>query len=407
MSKPEITVRVASAASEIEKLRPFWARVNYHPESDIDFVLMLASVRPEILRLCVLVAYEAEEPIALMVGRVEDVLVSLRLGYLKVLQIRLRQFVFVREGFLGEQTERVATLMVEKIVKALREGDAGRALWCNMPLVGTLSQCVKNRCPPLQREFVCQRNQHWRTRLSGNFEDFIAKRPKKHRYSLRRIGRVFEAEFSGRVRYETFHSLDHVGPFCEAAEQVARTTYQRGMGAGFMDCEENRKRLVLAARKGWLRGYVAFLGKQPLAFWYGERVGNVMYLTWTGFDPAYREYEVGTILFLKMIADLLSCGVTEIDYGLGWAHYKERFGDLCLQEQDVAIYAPTFWGYGVNLLRTLEASLNRCGTKLLSWLKMRDKVKRRWRSGLAAKAAPAEEAASDAKQDETRAKLTS
>lgn len=404
MSQAEITVRVASAASEIEKLRPFWTRVNYHPESDIDFVLMLPSVRPEILRLYVLVAYEAAEPVALLVGRIEDALVPLRVGYLKVLQIRLRQVVFVRDGFLGERSERTAALMVEKIAQVLKEGCAGRALLCSVPAASRLGESARRRCPVLQREFSRQLAEHWRTRLPKDFEAFLGKRPKKHRYWLRRIGRVFEAQFNGQVRYEIFHGLDDVGPFSKAAEQVARNTYQRGLGAGFVDNEENRKRLILAARKGWLRAYVAFVGNQPLAFWCGERLDNVMHLTWTGFDPAYRKYEVGTILFLKMVADLLSCGVTEIDYGLGWAQYKERFGDLCLQEQDVAIYAPTLRSCSVNLLRTLEASINRFGTKLLFWLKVRDKVKKLWRSDLAAKAAPAEETASNAKQDETMTK---
>jgi hypothetical protein len=196
---------------------------------------------------------------------------------------------------------------------------------------------------------------------------------------------VFGAQFQGKVRYETFDGLEDVDPFRQAAEQVARITYQRGLGAGFVNNEENRQRLILAARKGWLRAYVAFLEDKPLAFWYGERVGDTLYLIWTGFDPSYRKFEIGTILFLKMVEDVLSCGIKEIDYGLGWAQYKERFGDYCLEEQNLAIYAPTLKGYALNSLCALTDLGSWAGSRLLSWLNLRDRIKRIWRSARASK----------------------
>jgi CelD/BcsL family acetyltransferase involved in cellulose biosynthesis len=132
---------------------------------------------------------------------------------------------------------------------------------------------------------------------------------------------------------------------------------------------------------------VVFVEDKPLAFWSGERIGDTFYLTWTGFDSCYRKYEIGTILFLKMVEDLLSCGIKEMDYGLGWAQYKERFGDTCLLDQDVVIYAPTLRSFGLNLILTSEDFVNRVGGKLLTMLKVRDKFKKLWRSGLSEKMA--------------------
>lgn len=393
MSESQIEVRITSTADALEGLRPFWTRVNRHPESDLDFVQMLAGVRPEIVRLHVLVAYDLGQPVALMIGRLEQTFVRPRLGYCKLFPVPLRQLVFVRDGLVGEQSERVAAAMAQAVAGALKEGVAERVLLCSLPAQEPLLRWAGKCAAPWQRDYAQQPVQHWRTRLPDTFEAFLSKRPKKHRYWLRRISRVLETEFAGRVRHSAFREPEEVAAFCTAAEAVARKTYQRGLGVGFADNPENRQRLALAARKGWFRGYVTFLENRPVAFWAGERVGEVMYLAWTGFDPAHRQHEVGTVLFLKMLEDLLAEGAKEIDYGLGWAQYKERFGDLCLQEQDVALYAPTAKGWGLNLLRTLEAFINQAGKRILAWTKLREKFKRSWRSELAGKGNPVEPAA--------------
>jgi hypothetical protein len=385
MSESEITVRVANTVDEIEKLRSFWIKFNRHPESDIDFVLMLASVRPEIVRPHILAAYEAGQPVALLVGRLESTMVRPRIGYMKLFPISISQFVFVGGGLLGDTSERVATAMVREIRKTLNDGRADRVLISYFPIGSILNKFVKSECSTWCRSFAHQAVQHWKTSLPHSFEAFLAKRTKKHRYWLRRIEKVFEAQFEGKVRYSVFKTPQDVEPFCKAAEAVAQGTYQRGLGAGFIDNEENRQRLELMARRGWLRSYVVFVEDKPLAFWSGEQIGNTFFLTWTGFDPSYRKYEIGTILFLKMVEDLLSCGIKEMDYGLGWAQYKERFGDVCLLDQDVIVYAPTLKAFRLNLVLALEGFFNRVGKNLLSMLKVRDKFKKMWRSGLADK----------------------
>ena len=53
------------------------------------------------------------------------------------------------------------------------------------------------------------------------------------------------------------------GPFCEAAESVARRTYQRGLSAGFfVDNDENRKRLALMSLYGWFEDHTSSLWKK-------------------------------------------------------------------------------------------------------------------------------------------------
>lgn len=387
MNQTEVTVKVASTVAEINTLRDFWTRLNYHPEADIDFVLMLVSVRSEIQKPYILVAYNSnEEPIALMVGRVERALANFRIGYFTLFRIPLTQLVFVRDGCLGDWSESIVKAIVEKIGKALDGGDADRALLCSLSINGILHNHARKHFHILQRDYSREIGEHWITNLPSDFDAFLMRKSKKRRTEFRRTIRIFEDQYKDKVKYGIFSEPHEVDMFCNLAETVAMTTYQRGLGAGFYDNVENRERLTLAAHKGCFRAYIVFVGDKPLAFESGERVGDAMYLLWTGYDPAYRKFEVGTIVFMKMIEDLIALGVKEIDYGPGGAQYKERYGNQCLREQDIDIYAPTLNGYGIHLTSALNHIINRAGKRLITQLKISEKVKKIWRANLAAKA---------------------
>ena len=383
MKEAEIQVKTVSTPEDIEKLRPFWSELNLNPESDIDFVQILAKARPEILGLHVLAAYENDKLVALLIGRIENAVVTLKFGYWKLLNLRLKRVVFVREGFLGECSDRVAEAMVTHLVKSDRAVGRDVSLLCNVPVTGALNNAIKKHCPALRKGFSARVAERWRGRLPETYDAFMTARSRKHRGHLRRLFRIVEAEFPGQIRYENYTQPSQVNAFCEAADTIAQHTYQRGLNAGFIDNEENRRRLALAAEKGWFKGYIVFAQDKPLAFWYGDLVKGVMHLGWTGYLPEYRDFELGTILYLKMTEDLISLKARELDYGLGAAHYKERFGDICLQEVDTAIYSANLKGWFCNVMLALEAVVNRVGARLLSKLKLKERMKKKWRSGLA------------------------
>jgi len=382
----EITIKMVTTAEEIESVKPLWKRLNQHPESDPDFVAMLASVRPEIASLFLLIAYREGEPVSMMIGRIEDSATHFRFGYWKALRIRTRRMVFVRDGFLGERSPEIAAKMMEAISQTLKMGVADYAILHSFPRP-LLEQCPAHPSSSLSYRAAGGVIQHWKTTLPDNFEAFLCKRSAKHRYNLLRTVRKFEAEFAGRLRYAIFDAPADAEAFCKAAEVVAQQTYQRGVGAGFVDNEENRKRVLLMAQKSAFRAYVAFVDDQPVAFWYGEQSGDVVYIIWTAFDRAYGKYEVGTILFLKMVEDFMARDIQKIDYGPGWALYKERFGDGCLQEHDLAIYSPTLKGRSLGFLQKMETAINQSGKQVLARLQLRERVKKLWRIGLANKAA--------------------
>ncbi len=171
--------------------------------------------------------------------------------------------------------------------------------------------------------------------------------------------------------------------FIAGAENIARRTYQRGLGAGFIDNDEMRRRLELAAAKGWLRAYTLYVGDQPVAFYCGRLYKSVMFLDWTGYKSDYQQYEVGTLLFLRIIEYLCEIGVNSVNFGWGHGFFKERFGTDRRTEGWVSIYAPNARGLSANVLNTMQAGINRLlmvATKRLGFVA---KVKKCWRARLA------------------------
>lgn len=376
-------VYAATTADEIEKLRPFWLEVNKHPDADVDFYSLIVAARLEVLNPYVLVAAENGCPKAMLIGRLENQAVPIKAGYYALTTLNIRQLTFLQEGFLGVCSPEIARAMVLQVQKCLAEGRADRAVLENVDVTSILYSFAKTTPSIWLRDYSNETIQRWTTKLPVTMDEFLKRRSQKHRYWLRRIGRVFEKDHRGQVKYEVYQKKSEVEAFCAEAERVAQNTYQRGLGVGFINNAENRRRVELAAEKGWLRGYAVFVGGEPVAFWCGRLYKNIMYLDWTGYRPAFRKYELGTILFLKMVEDLCASGASEINYGTGAAFYKDRFGDLNRTEGLVSIYAPTAKGLATSVLKTIEVVTNRVAKSLARKMGIADKIKKRWRGRLA------------------------
>lgn len=386
MADALLSVVVVSSPADLDEFRAFWIHHNRHPESAPDFISMLIRARDEVLAPYILVACESSIPIAMMIGRLEKAQLVPRIGYLNLARIPLVQLVFVRDGCLGDLSPRVIDAMLARLRTDLHAGIADRALLCNLVVGAELHTGVCRHFGALQRTGSSQIAEHWFAHLPTDFDSFLAQRSAKHRSGFRRMTKRFESLNEGRVRYAAFDKAEDVDALCTAAESVARCTYQRGLGAGFVDNWENRQRLLLSSRAGSLRAYVLFAEDNPLAFWVGERIGEVTYILWTAFDPQYRRHEIGTILFLKMLADLLRQDVRTIDFGPGSAEYKERFGNLCLQEQDILVYSLTPRGLIMRSIGGLNNVANQVGRQLLDNLGITKRLKKFWRSSLAGRA---------------------
>jgi CelD/BcsL family acetyltransferase involved in cellulose biosynthesis len=108
--------------------------------------------------------------------------------------------------------------------------------------------------------------------------------------------------------------------------------------------------------RGWLRGYVLYLDDEPSAFWIGTLSNSVFLSAYLAFNPVNGRYSPGTYPLIRAIEEMCQdprgMQVARIDFGIGDALYKARFGNQSWLEASVYIYARTIKGLWVNALRT-------------------------------------------------------
>jgi hypothetical protein len=380
------TTRSVERLEELDDWRGFWTEVQWHPNADIDFFSMIAASRAQSAGPCVLVASEDGIPRALLAGRIEATECPLKIGYKRVMGIKARALVFVVGGYMGPNSDAIAAVFLRGIRGLLKERSLDFAVLNHFRQDLAIVRLARRMPGFFTRDHFPETHVHWAMAIPGSLSDFMSRRKQKHRYWLNRLVRVLERDFRGRFCVQKFMHENEVGRLCEAMEQVAKMTYQRQLGVGFLNDEEHRARFMFNASRGRLRGYVLYLDGVPKAFWAGTLYRRVFHSGWTGYDPSLRKYELGTVLFVKMVEDLCGDDVDELDFGLGTASYKERFGDISWLEESVFIYSPTVRGVALNSLKTLVGCMVRPAEFTLKRLKLIGKVKTRWRRALTADA---------------------
>ena len=385
-----ITVGALEDAAAMEGLRSLWDAHEAHPNNDLDYFLLISRSRKEVVGPLVVIVAKDGGVEASLAGRIEETRQRFQFGYFNSGGVRVRKLTFVTAGALGDMSPANARLLIEWVRTNLRGRGLDFAVLHNQPVDSALAVAAQGFVPGIRRAHGGREREHWRMSLPGHFEEFLARRKKKHRYWLNRLPRVLEKDFPGKVETKIFADPKAVEQFCRDAEAVALLTYQRKLGAGFSNVGETREYCHLLAARRALKGYVLYIDERPCAYWLASTHRNILFLHSTGYDPEFRKYEVGTILFLSLIRDACGTGLQEVDFGLGTADYKERFGDGHWLEKDYYIFAPGFRGVVLNIIVSGGMFAEKAARWLISQAGPVGRVKRMWRRRLVAKSAPAE-----------------
>jgi hypothetical protein len=365
---------------ELQPFEDFWRETSSHLETDPDFVSLVVRGRMEVLGPYVLAMTDRKgEPKALMIGRIEQTRLPIKLGYFNVAQLPVRQLVFVIEGLIGERSSLAAELMTAATVKALRLKHAQLAILENVPNDSPF-HLAQQALPWLARGLTQETHPHWRGTLPESCERFLQNLSKRHRYEARYAAKAMQKAFPGQLEYREYQGPGDVQAFCAAAETVARTTYQRGLGVGFIDNEQNRALVQLSTDRNWWKAWVLFIQQRPAAFWSGMAYKGIFHLEWTAYDPGFAKSEPGTVLFLRVLESLCGTGLRQIDFGIGSALYKERFGDQLRTESSLRVYAPNLRGASLNLCYSGGVAFEAAARAALRHMRLADRLKRIWRS---------------------------
>jgi Acetyltransferase (GNAT) domain len=344
-------IRVVRSVQEIEEIRDIWTAWLWHPNAEIELYLRVLHSEPGILRPHALVLYRDHRPVAMLVGRLLQTQIETRLGYSSLIKTQVRSLTFIYGGQAGDLSVENSRILIAEVMRSLREGEADLAAFRFVKTDSPFYELLSRSPGFFTRDRFPQAQPHWSLKLPKSVEEFHSSIPAHQRRELRRRTKLLNADYSGNVR------IEYLGPACDLdrmfrdLEEVAKMTYQRGLGGGFVDNEEARRQFEYEARRGWPRTYILYIADKPCAFWMGSLRGDVFYSRYGAYDPIYRKYELGKQLLIRVIEDLCRDHVKEMDFGAGDEEWKPRFGNCCWKEATVHIFAPTFKGLAISALR--------------------------------------------------------
>lgn len=375
-------IHVITSLSEIDTLYPFWEKNQQHPLADFDLFSFVVQTRNNVISPCIFVISNDQLPIALLVGRIETEKFPIRFGYATLGHARVRQLVVVSGGFLGNESDKAWPRMLASVSALMPELRIDFTVFEQLRFGSPEYLFVKEAFSPFQVYWGQKSSKHWLLRLPTNWDDFMKSRSSKHRYWIKRLIRVLDREFEGEWRMQSYSSPNEVKEFVLASEVIAKTTYQRRLKAGFFGNKESLGRVELDARKGRLRGYVLFIKNEPKAFWYCHSYNRTLYLSATGYDPSYRKYELGTVLLMKVFQDHCGTEIKVVDFGLGDAGYKQRFGSDYFTETTPLLFSRSARGLYLNSLSRIIGGSNRLAQIISDKLGTTMRLKTLWRRRL-------------------------
>jgi hypothetical protein len=378
-----VEIRVARSREEVEKIREIWSARSAHRDTDIDFCLEVIWARKEVLRPHVIVIFRNGEPETLLVGRLESYRMDGKIGYLRLPGISCKALAFPYNGLLGKTGQENCIEILASIKSALRDGEADLAILSNLCVGSTFQELADKAAGSTSQDLTTF--PHYLMDVPGDVGDIYSALSSNHRSDLRRKAKKLVAAFQGDVKVRCYQEVGELDELLSKAENIAKNTYQRGLGVGFRDDEEMRSRLQLCANKGWLRAYVLDLGGSSSAFWIGTLYQQTFCSDYLSFDPRVGSYSPGTFLVTKALEDMCAKGVKEVDFGPGEARYKEQFGKSPIWEKSVFIFASTGKGSLLRAARAFSNWVDHILRRALDRMGLTSALKRLWRSRLTEK----------------------
>lgn len=346
-----MTVTIARGWDEVQALAGRWAATPW---------------RTERAELPYFVA-EGGTPFALfgvdsaLAGRIGDVPLESRLGYLRVHAPMLRTLRVV--DVVGDAAELAR--------EALREADV-----ITVPALPVDSPEYRSLAPLDGERFT----RPWTRRLlvlPESFDAFLSSRSRKTRAGIRYDAKKLEAAVDARIDVVR----EWRDTVADELESVARTTYQRRLEVGFSPARAGVLRVAL--EHGWGRVYLLRDREQPIAFWWCGIHGDTIRLNTTGYLPGYADRRPGIYLLMRVIEDAIADPALRVlDFGPGRSEYKRHFSNDGYAERNLLLFAPSFRARRARAARTAVGAVRLAARTTLDATGGTQRVKTAWRRRL-------------------------
>jgi CelD/BcsL family acetyltransferase involved in cellulose biosynthesis len=162
--------------------------------------------------------------------------------------------------------------------------------------------------------------------LPASWDDYLASRSRNFRSEVGRKLRRLEREHEVRFRLTT-----DSGELRRDLDTFFRLHDARWEGRGGSSSRTRRARAFHhdfsadALKRGWLRLWTMEVDREPVAAWYGWKVGRRYSYYLAGFEPRWAHASVGFLLLAHTVRGAIEEGAAEYDLLLGEEAYKRRF----------------------------------------------------------------------------------
>ena len=378
-----VRVEIARTLEELERLRPVWDGLPWRrEEAAFEYFAARLETRDEVICPLAAVAFAGERPLGGLAARIELRPLSTTVGYKVVYAPHVRVLQVVDGGIA--LVEPAALEAVRGVVAdALRTGLADVATLPPLEVGSDELEAFSSLGGPLTHQpFIAP----WTRRLLSlppTFDEFLAALGHKTRKNVRRDARQLESDYGDRLTVEIVRGPGRAERLISGADRVARSTYQRTLGAGLADTPEQRALATVGLEHDWVRGYLLHLDSSPIAYWLCSVYGGTMLLRTGGFDPAYSQARVGIHLLMRVIED--ACADPDLhtlDFGPGDAAYKRQFSNESRLERNLVLFAPTLRARRINVTRTAILGPVQLARAALDATRLTDRVRTGWRQRL-------------------------
>lgn len=387
-----LEMKVALNFEQIEAIRPIWEQMQRSepypvPNSDIDIYLSAVRTGGEDVRPYIILVRQNGNPLAMLIGRIEKYSLKIGLGYKKLFSPRLKCLSIVYGGILGQRKSYVDSLIIDEMSRMMSSREVDMIFFNHLKLDSDIYRVVTTKPGIIRSGRLPETEQHWSISLPDTMDQLYGRYSPKNRSNLRRLNNRLEKAYPGQVKVMTYTKQDEVQKAIDAMAVISAQTYQTQLDGGFVDNDYTRDMLKLAAKQGWLRAYVLFIGEEPSAFELALRYGKSYFGLYTGFDPKWKQFRVGTVLFLNFLESI--CGdpkASFFDFGFGDAEYKRLYSDRCWDESSVYVFAPRMYPFFVNALRNSAMCMNDGLEYIVSKVGAKGWIKRKWRNSMESEA---------------------
>lgn len=240
-------------------------------------------------------------------------------------RVSLRERYLLADQVAGDNSIEALSAFVEGVGQVLRAGVADWVFFDDVEVDSPLWKLLadSNQAPGVAVFYPSPPQPRWRLRFPDNPADVWKNFSKRAQENFRKRVKKFPHQL------HCYRNESEAGEFLEKAHQISLKSWQtQHLGLRVPLNPDQRQRWERVARMGAMRSYILEHDGAPVAFMQSVQWKDRFLGIETGYDQAYARFSPGTVLLVRMLADLLAQETPRrLDFGWGDAEYKKMFSN--------------------------------------------------------------------------------